>query len=260
MSCARAGRRRRRRRSSRTVDAVTASVIARCRADTSAVVRQTLRHSTRRLCRRNVPPPGATRVCRQRHRSPPTPTDPPLPRSFSVATGHRWDPTEYESRWPCNGSVLCVPVGMSSAEISVTLCRPADVPAGLGFSLLSIADCPPVIYDLIENTPAAECSQVRPTRERYARLPDTQTHTPRTVVRFLRQNSVEFHPVRRVTGRAGKVPVRRCFDPRRTTHPFRLFSTVKILPFFRQTPQTKFFRAQIIRPDVSRVKTCDPSP
>lgn len=97
------------------------------------------------------------RAC-QRHRSPRRRL-PPWP--FSVATGHQWDPID-DSRWPCNGRVR-FPVGMSSAEISVTLCRPADVPAGLGFSLLSIADCPPVIYDLIENTPAAECSQVRPT-------------------------------------------------------------------------------------------------
>lgn len=49
---------------------------------------------------------------------------------------------------------------MADAEtISVTLSRP-EMPAGLGFSLLSIADCPPVIYDIIENTPAAECAQV----------------------------------------------------------------------------------------------------
>lgn len=45
-------------------------------------------------------------------------------------------------------------------EILVTLSRPSDMPSGLGFSLLSIADCPPVIYDIIENTPAAECAQV----------------------------------------------------------------------------------------------------
>lgn len=45
-------------------------------------------------------------------------------------------------------------------EILVTLSRPSEMPSGLGFSLLSIADCPPVIYDIIENTPAAECAQV----------------------------------------------------------------------------------------------------
>ncbi|VVC25942.1 Sec7 domain, alpha orthogonal bundle,PH domain-like,Sec7 domain,Pleckstrin homology domain,PDZ [Cinara cedri] len=45
-------------------------------------------------------------------------------------------------------------------EILVTLSRPSEMPSGLGFSLLSIADCPPVIYDIIENTPAAECAQI----------------------------------------------------------------------------------------------------
>ncbi|CAI6350254.1 unnamed protein product [Macrosiphum euphorbiae] len=46
-----------------------------------------------------------------------------------------------------------------AAEISVTLSRP-EMPSGLGFSLLSVADCPPVIYDIIENTPAAECAKI----------------------------------------------------------------------------------------------------
>ncbi|XP_050532169.1 PH and SEC7 domain-containing protein-like isoform X2 [Daktulosphaira vitifoliae] len=44
-------------------------------------------------------------------------------------------------------------------DILVTLSKP-EMPSGLGFSLLSIADCPPVIYDVIENTPAAECGQI----------------------------------------------------------------------------------------------------
>ncbi|XP_029343500.1 PH and SEC7 domain-containing protein 2 isoform X2 [Acyrthosiphon pisum] len=46
-----------------------------------------------------------------------------------------------------------------AVEISVTLSRP-EMPSGLGFSLLSVADCPPVIYDIIENTPAAECAKI----------------------------------------------------------------------------------------------------
>lgn len=44
-------------------------------------------------------------------------------------------------------------------DILVTLSKP-EMSSGLGFSLLSKADCPPVIYDVIENTPAAECGQV----------------------------------------------------------------------------------------------------
>ncbi|XP_050429349.1 PH and SEC7 domain-containing protein [Adelges cooleyi] len=46
-----------------------------------------------------------------------------------------------------------------ATEILVTLSR-LEMSSGLGFSLLSIAEYPPVIYDVIENTPAAECAQI----------------------------------------------------------------------------------------------------
>lgn len=47
-------------------------------------------------------------------------------------------------------------------ELVVVLNRRDDPTAGLGFSLLDKPGFPPVIYDIEENSPAAECGKVRP--------------------------------------------------------------------------------------------------
>lgn len=44
-------------------------------------------------------------------------------------------------------------------ELSVVLRRSNDGD-GLGFSLLGTAGLPPIIYDIVENSPAAECGEV----------------------------------------------------------------------------------------------------
>lgn len=46
-----------------------------------------------------------------------------------------------------------------AAERSVLLRRGPD-PVGLGFSLLGTKDLPPVIYDILENSPAAASGEV----------------------------------------------------------------------------------------------------
>jgi PH/SEC7 domain-containing protein len=43
-------------------------------------------------------------------------------------------------------------------EVSVVLRRSES--SGLGFSLLGTAGLPPIIYDIIENSPAAESGEV----------------------------------------------------------------------------------------------------
>lgn len=45
-------------------------------------------------------------------------------------------------------------------ELIVVLNRRDDPIAGLGFSLLDKPGFPPVIYDIEENSPAAECGKV----------------------------------------------------------------------------------------------------
>lgn len=45
-------------------------------------------------------------------------------------------------------------------ELIVVLNRRDDPTAGLGFSLLDKPGFPPVIYDIEENSPAAECGKV----------------------------------------------------------------------------------------------------
>lgn len=45
-------------------------------------------------------------------------------------------------------------------ELVVVLNRRDDPTAGLGFSLLDKPGFPPVIYDIEENSPAAECGKV----------------------------------------------------------------------------------------------------
>lgn len=44
-------------------------------------------------------------------------------------------------------------------ELLVTLTRGSDT-TGFGFSLLGTAGLPHVIYDIVENSPAAECEKV----------------------------------------------------------------------------------------------------
>ena len=49
-------------------------------------------------------------------------------------------------------------------ELIVVLNRRDDPTAGLGFSLLDKPGFPPVIYDIEENSPAAECGKVSNSR------------------------------------------------------------------------------------------------
>ena len=47
-------------------------------------------------------------------------------------------------------------------ELSVVLRRTSEN-SGLGFSLLGTAGLPPIIYDIVENSPAAESGEVSTT-------------------------------------------------------------------------------------------------
>lgn len=53
----------------------------------------------------------------------------------------------------------CAYFGTMAEVINVTLNK-TDSSSGLGFSLLGTPGFPPVIYDIIENSPAAESGQV----------------------------------------------------------------------------------------------------
>lgn len=51
--------------------------------------------------------------------------------------------------------------GCKMAEVINVTLNKTDSSSGLGFSLLGTPGFPPVIYDIVENSPAAESGQVR---------------------------------------------------------------------------------------------------